>query len=72
MDNISYTEYVNEQLNKTISYSEYVAEQIDKNISYTEYITEQLHGKDPEWKNKKRDKIIDEILNDEEQNKEMD
>ena len=38
----------------------------DKNISYTEYITEQLHGKDPEWKNKKRDKIIDEILNDEE------
>ena len=35
---IDYTEYLAEQLNITISYTEYIAENIDKNISYTNYI----------------------------------
>ena len=36
---IDYTEYLKENLNKSIAYSEYVAEQIDRNISYTEYLS---------------------------------
>lgn len=37
-DNISYAEYLMEQVDRTISYSEYIAEQLDRTISFTEYL----------------------------------
>jgi hypothetical protein len=42
--NISYAEYLAENLDKNISYSEYLAENLDKNISYSEYIAENLNA----------------------------
>ncbi len=37
-DNISYAEYIMEQLDKNLSYSEYIADQLDRTISFTEYL----------------------------------
>lgn len=37
--NITYAEYISENMNRCINYSEYIAE---KNISYAEYIAENL------------------------------
>lgn len=44
--NISYAEYIAEQVNKNsnlnIKYAEYLIENVNKNIEYAEYIAEQL------------------------------
>ncbi len=61
MNNTSYNEYISAQLNTSISYNEYICEQIDNDINYVDYINSQI---DPNWKTNKRNKIIDEILND--------
>lgn len=37
MDNILYTEYLAEVINRTIDYTNYLAENLDRNIEYTEY-----------------------------------
>jgi hypothetical protein len=59
-DNISYAEYLMEQVDRNISYSEYVAEQIDKSISYTEYLAENFDlGLSLQLK--RRDKRIEKI-----------
>ena len=42
--NISYSEYIAENLDKNISYSEYLAEHLDNNISYSEYLAENLEN----------------------------
>lgn len=36
--NIKYAEYIAENIEKSANYSEYIAEQMDKNIQYTEYL----------------------------------
>jgi len=46
------------------SYNEYISSQLDTTITYSEYISSQIiAGGDPDWKINKRNKIIDDILN---------
>ena len=42
--NISYSEYLAENLDKNISFSDYLAENLDKSISYSDYLGEKLNG----------------------------
>ena len=64
MNDTSYNEYISSQLDTTITYSEYICKEIDKNITYADYISSQIiAGGDPDWKINKRNKIIDDILN---------
>lgn len=37
--NISYGDYIGDNLNESISYSDYIAEQIDSTISYSDYLS---------------------------------
>lgn len=41
--NISYSDYLYENIDRNIEYSEYISEQIDSSISYKEYLTEKLN-----------------------------
>ena len=42
---VNYSEYVAEQIDKSMSYTEYIAEQIDRTISYSEYTVEKIDKK---------------------------
>jgi len=45
MSNLSYVEYLAENLDKNIKYSEYISDHIDKNIKYSEYISDHIDKK---------------------------
>jgi hypothetical protein len=42
--NIQYSEYLAENVDKGIAYSEYLGENLDKGIAYTEYVAEKLNN----------------------------
>lgn len=42
---VNYTQYISEQIDRTISYTEHIAEQIDRTISYSEYTAEKIDKK---------------------------
>ncbi len=39
---VNYSEYVSEQIDKSMSYTEYVADNISSIISYSEYLSEKI------------------------------
>lgn len=45
MNYIEYSEYLSENLKKSISYSDYLVKNIDMGISYTEYLSNSLFSK---------------------------
>lgn len=63
---IEYTEYIAENLT-SYDYTDYLSDQLDKTISYTEYISENLSSNVEEIKRKKKVKFredrLDQILN---------
>ena len=59
---ISYSEYIVENVDKSIGYAEYIAEKIDKSISYSEYATGRQKTKG-EIMREERKKKLDILIN---------